>query len=263
MEIFNLGIKYKQAPLPFAGQKKRYIKQFQKIINRLPHGARVFDAFGGSSLLARIAKDTRPDLDVFTNDFERLYRNRLAVVNDTNRVLRELWDAGAYRDNNEYSRYDAETEARLKEIVATGKDVVTCKTQIYCKQGNTVRAHARTVPYDEQLCKNWYYCLTVCNSFIEHDIYNTDVYILDPPYRNKGITKREKIYSDENDATECAREFCMECIENGRKIILFDDVEGGLIDTFTREFRGNFDAYIPEYAKGIYCKDMMITNIVE
>ena len=263
MEIFNLGIKYKQAPLPFAGQKKRYIKQFQKIINRLPHGSRAFDAFGGSSLLARLAKDTRPDLDVFTNDFDRLYRKRLAVVDDTNRVLRELWAAGAYRDNDKYSRYDAETEARLKEIVATGKDVVTCKEHIYRKLGNTVYALARTVPYYEQLCKNWYYCLTVCNSFIEHDIYNTDVYILDPPYRNKGITKREKIYSDENDATACAREFCMECIKNGRKIILFDETNSDLIELFMALNKGNFDAYIPEYAKGIYCKDMMITNIVE
>lgn len=262
MEILNTGIKYKQAPLPFVGQKKRYIKQFQKIISRLPHGARVFDAFGGSSLLARIAKDTRPDLDVITNDFERLYRNRLAVVDDTNRVLRELWDAGAYRDNNEYSRYDAETENRLKEIVKTSKDEITCLQQIYTKNSSgTIRAVCRTVPYDVDLCAHWYDGLTVLNSNIEKDIYKTDVYILDPPYKKAGLTKRTNVYS--NTKISFTREFCAECIKNGRKIILFNEIDSDLIELFVALNKGNFDAYIPECKNGIYCKDMMITNIVE
>lgn len=261
MEILNTGIKYKQAPLPFAGQKKRYINQFQKIINRLPHGARVFDAFGGSSLLARIAKDTRPDLDIITNDFERLYRNRLAVVDDTNRVLRELWEAGAYRNNNKCSRYDAETENRLKEIVKTGKDEITCLQQIYIKNSScTIRAVCRTVPYDVYLCAHWYDGLTVLDSNIEKDIYKTDVYILDPPYKKVGIIKRTNLYSDTN--ISVTREFCAECIKNGRKIILFDETNSDLIELFISLNKGNFDAYIPESAN-IYCKDMMITNIVE
>ncbi len=262
MEILNTGIKYKQAPLPFVGQKKRYIKQFQKIINRLPHGARVFDVFGGSSLLARIAKDTRPDLDVITNDYEQLYRNRLAVVDDTNRVLRELWEAGAYRDNNEYSRYDAETENRLKEIVKTGKDEITCLQQIFTKNSScTIRAVCRTVPYDVNLCAHWYDGLTVLNSNIEKDIYKTDVYILDPPYKKDGFREKINVYSKTK--IIFAREFCAECITNGRKIILFDEVGSDLIELFTKANRGNFDAYIPTSVKGCFAKDMMITNIVE
>lgn len=264
MIICGTNVKYRQAPLPFPGQKKRYIKQFQKILERLPYGSIVFDAFGGSSLLARIAKDTRPDFEVVTNDFECAYRNRLAVVDDTNRVLKELWDAGAYRCNGMYKRYNKETEERLKEIVKTGIDQYTCREQIYVKQSETVRAHCRTVLYDVTLYQNWYKDLIVLNEFLDHETYKrADVYVLDPPYRNKGFTKRTKIYVDECGAQEAACNYCMECIEDGRKIILFDEVGSDLIELFMQKNKGAFDAYIPESVKGCYAKDMMITNIVE
>lgn len=80
---------YKSAPLPFQGQKRRYVGEFCRVLGQI-RDARIFvDLFGGSGLLSHIAKRERPDALVIYNDFDG-YRTRLDNIPRTNALISDL-----------------------------------------------------------------------------------------------------------------------------------------------------------------------------
>jgi hypothetical protein len=79
---------YSAAPLPFQGQKRRYVKEFSKIIKQI-NPPLVIDLFGGSGLLSHIAKQTCPKARVIYNDYDN-YCERLKHVGQTNEQLRHI-----------------------------------------------------------------------------------------------------------------------------------------------------------------------------
>ena len=86
---------YTQAPLPFTGQKRRFVTPFKALLNaHIPgDGAdwTILDAFGGSGLLSHVAKRTKLAARVIYNDYDG-YVERLAHIADTNR-LRHILDS--------------------------------------------------------------------------------------------------------------------------------------------------------------------------
>ena len=84
---------YRQAPLPFTGQKRRFLTLYKRLLHEcIPDdgaGWTVQDVFGGSGLLAHTAHRELPAATVIYNDFED-YATRLAHIDDTNRLRREL-----------------------------------------------------------------------------------------------------------------------------------------------------------------------------
>ena len=80
---------YKSAPLPFQGQKRRYVGEFRRVLGEI-RDARVFvDLFGGSGLLSHVVKRERPDAVVIYNDFDG-YRTRLDNIPRTNALISKL-----------------------------------------------------------------------------------------------------------------------------------------------------------------------------
>lgn len=86
-------MQYYQAPLPFVGQKRRFAKDFARIlrenIGNGGAGWTILDAFGGSGLLAHTARHTLPQARVIYNDHDH-YADRLRHIADTNRQRRTL-----------------------------------------------------------------------------------------------------------------------------------------------------------------------------
>lgn len=84
---------YYSAPLPFIGQKRKFLELFKRVLNEaIPgdgEGWIVLDAFGGSGLLAHTAKRAKPAAHVIYNDFDG-YTERLRNVGDTNRLRKQL-----------------------------------------------------------------------------------------------------------------------------------------------------------------------------
>lgn len=80
---------YIQAPLPFTGQKRKFLKDFKQILqDNIPDDGQnwtIVDVFGGSGLLAHTAKRTKPQATVIYNDFDG-YTDRLYQLDDTNRL---------------------------------------------------------------------------------------------------------------------------------------------------------------------------------
>src|SRR5690554_3159815 len=78
--------RFTQAPLPFQGQKRRFLKQFEGIVAALPEDAVFVDLFGGSGLLSHTVKRIKPNATVVYNDYDN-FSERLQRVDETNSLL--------------------------------------------------------------------------------------------------------------------------------------------------------------------------------
>lgn len=109
----------KSAPLPFIGQKRQFIRHFsQVLLDKIPNdgaGFTIADVFGGSGLLAHTAKRLLPKATVVYNDFDG-YAQRLAHINDTNRLRQKL-----------FSALKDEPRSKVLSITARGRatDIIT------------------------------------------------------------------------------------------------------------------------------------------
>ncbi len=84
---------FKQAPLPFTGQKRMFLKHFEKILNENiqddGQGWTIVDVFGGSGLLSHTAKHLKPNARVIYNDFDN-YTETLKYIDDINCLREQL-----------------------------------------------------------------------------------------------------------------------------------------------------------------------------
>ena len=87
---------FKQAPLPFVGQKRMFLKHFETVLNENIEGDgegwTIIDTFGGSGLLSHAAKAIKPKARVIYNDFDG-YAERLVHIDDINALRSQLFTA--------------------------------------------------------------------------------------------------------------------------------------------------------------------------
>ncbi|WP_288065391.1 hypothetical protein [Rodentibacter caecimuris] len=85
---------FKQAPLPFIGQKRMFLKHFKSILNENIEGDgegwTIIDTFGGSGLLSHVAKHIKPKARVIYNDFDG-YAERVMHIDDINALRAQLY----------------------------------------------------------------------------------------------------------------------------------------------------------------------------
>jgi hypothetical protein len=77
------------APLPFMGQKRKFLKQFKPALENYSSTATYVDLFGGSGLLSHTIKAIYPNANVIYNDFDN-YRERLGNIDKTNQLINDL-----------------------------------------------------------------------------------------------------------------------------------------------------------------------------
>lgn len=80
---------YNASPLPFMGQKRRFVAQFREALQEFPAATTFVDLFGGSGLLSHVVKRQRPDARVVYNDFDDFHR-RIEHVERTNAIIAEI-----------------------------------------------------------------------------------------------------------------------------------------------------------------------------
>jgi len=80
---------YLSAPLPFVGQKRRFAREFIKVLEQYPDGTVFVDLFGGSGLLSHLARRCKPHSKVVYNDYDG-YSQRLRHIPETNALLARL-----------------------------------------------------------------------------------------------------------------------------------------------------------------------------
>ena len=80
---------FNQAPLPFQGQKRRFMNEFKTALKQFSDAPLFVDLFGGSGLLSHWVKQQFPDATVIYNDFDD-YHLRVANIERTNALLTEF-----------------------------------------------------------------------------------------------------------------------------------------------------------------------------
>lgn len=80
---------FTQAPLPFMGQKRRFLKQVKAVLDSCPDDAVYVDLFGGSGLLSHTIKQHYPNATVVYNDYDN-YSLRLQNVDKTNKLIADI-----------------------------------------------------------------------------------------------------------------------------------------------------------------------------
>ena len=85
----NMKKAYLSAPLPFVGQKRRFAREFIKVLEQYPDGTVFVDLFGGSGLLSHLARRCKPHSKVVYNDYDG-YSQRLRHIPETNALLSRL-----------------------------------------------------------------------------------------------------------------------------------------------------------------------------
>ncbi len=85
---------FKQAPLPFSGQKRMFLPHFKQVLNANIEADgkdwTIIDVFGGSGLLAHTAKCEKPLARVIYNDFDN-DAERLNHIKETNQLRQEIY----------------------------------------------------------------------------------------------------------------------------------------------------------------------------
>jgi hypothetical protein len=89
---------YTQAPMPFQGQKRRFLNPFKQALKDFPADATYVDLFGGSGLLSHTVKQYYPHAKVIYNDFDG-YSYRLENVDKTNALLSDVREICAKSEN--------------------------------------------------------------------------------------------------------------------------------------------------------------------
>lgn len=103
------------APLPFMGQKRRFLKQFKSCLNGQFPDAKLFvDLFGGSGLLSHTIKRNHPEKRVIYNDYDH-YSKRIDNIAVTNRLLAEL--RAIVADRQKDARLDDIAKKRILDVV--------------------------------------------------------------------------------------------------------------------------------------------------
>jgi len=80
---------FSQAPLPFQGQKRRFLNDFKEALKDFKNAPMFVDLFGGSGLLAHTVKKMYPGSDVVYNDFDD-YHVRIENIQRTNALLADI-----------------------------------------------------------------------------------------------------------------------------------------------------------------------------
>ena len=80
---------FSQAPLPFQGQKRKFLKDFKSALDQFSSTATYVDLFGGSGFLSHTVKQHLPGAKVIYNDFDG-YSHRLENVDKTNAIIADI-----------------------------------------------------------------------------------------------------------------------------------------------------------------------------
>lgn len=187
---------YTQAPLPFQGQKRRFVKEFRKALDGYPPNAIYVDLFGGSGLLSHTVKVKYTGAKVIYNDFDN-YRKRLNAIPETNNILDKLRTilagfprgkriTGIYRKNIVKVLEEADKKGYVDYITlsASLKFSMNYSTDLKGFTKETLYNRVRINKYDatNYLSGVEIVCQDYKSLFEEYKSCKNVIYLVDPPY---------------------------------------------------------------------------------
>ncbi len=197
-------LNYNQAPLPFQGQKRKFVKLFAEKIETLPDDTVFVDLFGGSGLLSRAAKDTKPMCRVIYNDYDD-YHLRIANIANTNKLIAEI--RGITGSMPRFQRLSSDIKEKILTVIAKHEqdvgyvDYITISSSImfsskYVLSLNGLRKESfynSVKKQDYSPASGYLEGLEICKCdymrlFDEFKNNEKAFFICDPPYLNTDVT---------------------------------------------------------------------------
>lgn len=197
---------YTQAPLPFQGQKRRFLKDFKQALKEFTpplHENLIFvDLFGGSGLLSHTAKSLFPSAQVVYNDFDN-YSERLGNVDRTNALISDIRGIiSAKYPQNSKERLDNVTHSKIISRIEQEKGYVD-----YITLSSSLLFSMNYVTSLEELKKEKFYnkarqsdykvdgyldgievvCQDYKELFKQYKGQNNVIFLVDPPYLSTDV----------------------------------------------------------------------------
>lgn len=231
---------YSQSPLPFQGQKRKFVKHFKEALKAFPDKATYVDLFGGSGLLSHTIKQEKPLARVIWNDYDNFAR-RLECIPITNEILAQLRPIVAGKSKRE--RIDDLKPAILEVIQQYPIDRVD-----FISLSASLLFSGKYATSLQSLEKdNLYNCATKTNYSCEGYLHgverrNTDykeliqefdkvenvVFILDPPYLSTDVSS----YTGGNYWKLKDYLQIVKCLNTMPMYVYFSSNKGQLLDLF-------------------------------
>jgi hypothetical protein len=192
---------YKQSPLPFQGQKRRFAGEFKQALKSFKNVRLVVDLFGGSGLLSQAAKEALPDAHVIYNDYDD-YHKRLAAIPQTNAILADIREM--LKDYPREKRLPLEVKEKVLQRIKQENgfvDFITLSSSLlfsmnYCttlEKLEKEQFYNNVRQSDFALCDDYLQGVEIVRHdyrvlFNRHRMYPGVVFIVDPPYLNTDVT---------------------------------------------------------------------------
>lgn len=194
---------YKSAPLPFQGQKRRFINDFREAVKNFDKATVFVDLFGRSGLLSHNAKQERPDAEVIYNDFDN-YSQRLHNIQRTNTLLADIRAIINKIDVLDEKRLPEALKTRILERVWQDEndgyvDYITLSASIlfsakYATSFDALKKETfyNSVKHCDYFCEGYLDGVTVVRLdykelFEQYKNCKDVVFIIDPPYLSTDV----------------------------------------------------------------------------
>jgi len=197
-----MGRVFNQAPLPFMGQKRRFIKEFKSALKHFDGNAIYVDLFGGSGLLSHIVRHEKPKSIVVYNDFDN-YHKRIENIDHTNKLIQKFRKITTYLPKDKQIKEPYRTEILeliLQESQAGYVDYISLSSSLLFSMN-----YATTF---EELSKQTFYNtvrqgsydavgyldgieivkMNYSELFDKWKHYSNVVFIIDPPYLSTEVS---------------------------------------------------------------------------
>lgn len=186
---------YIQSPLPFQGQKRRFLKLFKEALKGLKNENYTFvDLFGGSGLLSHQTKLLFSNSRVIWNDYDN-FQQRINSIPDTNRILANIREI--VKGCPEDKKMDLQIKERIIELLSEEKGFVD-----YVTLSSSLLFSGKFATSLEELKKDTFYvkprksnynaegflkdvertCEDYMTLFLRTKDIKNVIYLVDPPY---------------------------------------------------------------------------------
>lgn len=166
---------YTTAPLPFMGQKRKFLKQFRTALDAYPQDAVYVDLFGGSGLLSHTVKKHYPNAQVIYNDYDN-YRARIGAIPQTNDLLGKirvvLYDWPKYKRVTGREREIVLNLIKAHENKCGYVDYITLSSSLLFSMKYVMN-------YDDLVKSTLYNCVRMSNYSAEGYLEGLDIVCLD------------------------------------------------------------------------------------
>lgn len=200
---------YSQSPLPFQGQKRKFLKNVKELLSQSSDNAIFIDLFGGSGILSHTLKNIKPDAKVIYNDYDN-FSKRIANVSKTNSLLSKIRQITSELPKDKL--IPLESKLNILEVIKNEEDSVGYVD--YITLSSSLLFSAKYVTNYSELEKQTFYnnirlsdyCVDgylegvevvskdYRELFNEYRELNNAVFLVDPPYLSTDC----KTYSSDN-----------------------------------------------------------------